>query len=345
MSTTTLLIPWKKSTSDTHVETIKWSQGNSKYEIYISVLEDNELKCVLPHCMDVRTKIEQVVSTEAHLAPSLFRVFPRTISNVLRTIWEVLLQDEDHEETVNGFERCILAFLASHATIEDPYELVAQLRSPQKPREIKVQSFYYRLHEMNGYVSLPPGEEPPLNENQIKQAFFDSMPSTWRERFTQAGHSNSSMILAQVMRYFCQQETLAVRKQIENKTFQHTSSKKFTKGNKKSTSSENHQTDEDRKIHSPARKTFKKSSSTNKRKVLDTDPCPIHDHPHLWGDCRAKYYSQMKKTKTDNSDKSSKKPASAKAAFAVNLTDEEDTDQDSDTVMNEEDDEQESSKF
>jgi hypothetical protein len=71
-----LLIPWKKFTSDAHVKTIKWSHGNSKYEIYISVLEDIELKCVLPHCMDVRTKIEQVVSTEAHLAPSLFRVFP-----------------------------------------------------------------------------------------------------------------------------------------------------------------------------------------------------------------------------------------------------------------------------
>jgi hypothetical protein len=156
-----LLIPWKKFTSDAHAETIKWSQGNSKYEIYISVLEDIELKCVLPHCMDdVRTKIEQVVSTEAHLSPSLFRVFPRTISNVLRTIWEVLLQDEDHDkETVNGFERCILAFLASHATVEDRYEIVAQLRSPQKPREIKVQSFYYRLCKMNGYVNSLLGEK------------------------------------------------------------------------------------------------------------------------------------------------------------------------------------------
>jgi hypothetical protein len=197
---------------------------------------------------------------------------------------------------------------------------------------------------MNGYVRCPPGEEPALNENQIKQAFFDSMLSTWRKRFIQAGHSNSLMTLAQVLRYFRQQETLAVRKQIENKKFQCTF-KKFSKGNKKSTSSENHQADGDRKIHLPARKTFKKSSSANKRKVLDTDPCPIHDHPHLWGVCRANYYSQMKKTKTDNSDKSSKKPASAKAAFPVNHTDEEDTDQASDTVMNEDDDEQESGIF
>jgi hypothetical protein len=77
------------------------------------------------------------------------------------------------------------------------------------------------------------------------------MPSTWHKCFTQAGHSNSSMILAQVLRYFCQQETLAIRKQVENKKFQRTS-KKPSQSIKRSTSSENHQNDEDCKIHSPA---------------------------------------------------------------------------------------------
>jgi hypothetical protein len=271
--------------------TIKWLQGISKYEIYISVLEDIELKCVLPHCLDVRTKIEKLVSTEAHLAPSLFRVFPRTISNVLRTIWDIILQDEDHEETVDGFEICIHAFLASHSTVEDRHELVTQLRSPHKPREILVQSFYYRSHEMNGYVEWLPGEERRLNENQIKQAFFDSMPSTWRKRFTQAGHSNSSMTLAQGLRYFRQQESLAIPKQAENEKIQCTS-KKFNQG-KKSSPSEDHQKDENRKIYSPPQKTFKKSNSTNKRKVLDTAPCLIHEHPHLWGDCPANFYCQI----------------------------------------------------
>jgi hypothetical protein len=53
----------------------------------------------------------------------------------------------------------------------------------------------------------------------------------------------------------------------------------------------------------------------------------------------------MKKTKTNNSDKNSKKSASAKAAFTVNLTADDNTDQVSDTAMNEDDEEPESGKF
>jgi hypothetical protein len=68
----TLLFPWKKNKTDAHVETIKWSHGNSKYEIYVPILEDLELKLLLPHCLDVKAKVEQVVQANAHLGPSLF---------------------------------------------------------------------------------------------------------------------------------------------------------------------------------------------------------------------------------------------------------------------------------
>jgi hypothetical protein len=55
----------------------------------------------------------------------------------------------------------------------------------------------------------------------LKQAFFDSMPFTWREPFAQAGHSSSAMtLLAQVLRYFRQQWNLAIHKQIENEKIQ-----------------------------------------------------------------------------------------------------------------------------
>jgi hypothetical protein len=40
----TLLIPQLKPINDAHEETIKWSYGNSKYEIYTPILEDLELK-------------------------------------------------------------------------------------------------------------------------------------------------------------------------------------------------------------------------------------------------------------------------------------------------------------
>jgi hypothetical protein len=68
-----------------------------------------------------------------------------------------------------------------------------------------------------------PQTEPHLHEGQMKEAFFDLMPTSWRERFESAGHSNSSMTLAQILRCFRQQEKLAIRRQDKNKRERHNS--------------------------------------------------------------------------------------------------------------------------
>jgi hypothetical protein len=71
--------------------------------------------------------------------------------------------------------------------------------------------------------------ETSLNEEQIKQAFYDAMPSTWRERYVQAGHLSVSMTIAQLLRYFCQQEHLvAIQKQLENQSPQRSQHKTST---------------------------------------------------------------------------------------------------------------------
>jgi hypothetical protein len=77
----------------------------------------------MPHCLDVKAKIEQLVTNDAHVGSSLFRVFPRTILSVLRTIWEIIINDEDPQEDIAGFENCIRIFIASHSTAEDCHEL------------------------------------------------------------------------------------------------------------------------------------------------------------------------------------------------------------------------------
>jgi hypothetical protein len=65
-----------------------------------------------------------------------------------------------------------------------------------------------------------PGTEPRPNEGQVKQAFYDSVTTSWCEHFEPAGHLCSSMTLARVLRCFCQQEKLAVRRQDESKRTQ-----------------------------------------------------------------------------------------------------------------------------
>jgi hypothetical protein len=96
---------------------------------------DLELKALMPHCLDVKTKVEQVMTIDAHLGPSLFQVFP------LRTVWDVIIADEDPDETVECFEESVRSFVGSHSAAEDQHELLTQLQHPHKPREIKQFNF------------------------------------------------------------------------------------------------------------------------------------------------------------------------------------------------------------
>ena len=112
---------------------IKWQQSTSKYEIYTPVLRDLELAVMIPHCIEVKQKIDSAVSTATHKGPSYFQVFPRTLSNVLLTIWTQLIADTEPSQDEDGFTASLKAFIASHSTDEDRHELVNQIRAPKKP--------------------------------------------------------------------------------------------------------------------------------------------------------------------------------------------------------------------
>jgi hypothetical protein len=153
-----------------------------------------------------------------------------------------------------------------------------------------------------------PGVEDYLNENQLKQAFYDYMPPTWRERFVQAGHSSRAMTLAQVLHYFRQQESLTEREQAENDRLQ----QRAKIVNRRLTIKQNH----------PSMNLLLKSN------VSQTIHLVQFSHPdmgHVWGKCRAltnKYMQQSDQQMTDDKKKEFKKPNSTKTSdhFAVDLS-------------------------
>ena len=168
---------------DSPKETFKWSIGNSKYEIHSTVLSSIAHKDLIPHCLSVRHHILNNVSSVNHKGPSLFRVFPRTLSIVLQGTWDNIIDDDANQaETTNNFDARIRDFIAAHCAEEDRYEAVQELRKCRKPRTMIVQTFKYELQARNGYIEWLPGNEPALNDDQIKQALHDAMPPSWKER-------------------------------------------------------------------------------------------------------------------------------------------------------------------
>ena len=209
-------------TNEDRLEAIKWTRGTSRYEVYVSILHSLELGEVLPHSMSVRDKVLTTVNTDAQKGPSLYKVFPRTMTPVLRVTWDQVNQeadnnpDVDNTMTIENFDARLREFIAAHATAEDRYNLVQHLRACGKPRELPVQSFWYKLREFNSYVAWIPGTEPALNEQQMRQAFYDAMPPTWRKWFANLGNSVGSTSMVVVVCYFRQQEREATRKMQDN---------------------------------------------------------------------------------------------------------------------------------
>ena len=264
---------------------IKWNICNSKYEVYHSSLQSFDLSALIPHCLGVKTKVNAVVTSLNHRAISYFRVMPRTVANILRVLWDKLIQDlqgPDYHEDEPTFDLVVRSFIALYATEEDRYDLVQLLRNPaQKPKQLSVQSFNYKLQELNEFVEWMPGQEPKLTDLQLRQGLHNVMPNMWKQRFSDADSTVSSNTSTQLVRYFRVQEKLLIASKMAqnehtNKQFK---SRKGREENKKVA-----------KNYAKKNSKFKKTNDAKpaSRRIADDAPCPIHPDlstPHTWGQC------------------------------------------------------------
>jgi hypothetical protein len=297
MLTNTFTFSQSDKTKD-RPEAIKWTRANVRYEIHTNVLDELDVATLVPHCLDVSHKVKAVVTTDNHLGPSLFAVFPRTLSATLRSMWDIIVANGGAAlESELAFSQKLRDFIAAHSTAEDRHDLAQQLSTATKPRDVPVQAFFYRIHQLNGYIRWLPGDANELTDVQLKQAFHDAMPLAWKERLVQAGRDQRSMTLAEQVRYFRSQEQLAQRKQAENTASQRKASK-VHKGVRKNAKPELKMF---KATPGSAAEKFLKGANKSTR-IGDDTPCPIHPGMgHTWGSCRLN--AKNKNAGSDNSHK------------------------------------------
>jgi hypothetical protein len=284
MTTTLKLVSYKEA-AGIKEETLKWTCGNTKYECQLRTLESLDLQEMIPHCMRVKNKIEFAVGNKNHRGQSYFKVFPRTLSMMLEPVWNHLMEEArndvtvDNAETEANFDLRLKDFIAVHSTSSDCHEWLQSLRTEKKTREMGTQNFWYRLIDINKQIEWLPGFEPVLNDDQIKQAFYDAMPLTWKTFFVNAGKVLQESTMAEVARYFKNQENNANQKQLENEKFQkrshgyrhHNGKGKNGKPNQSKTNN-----GKDQKSNDNKEKKVSFNSSTKRSRISDDAPCPIH---------------------------------------------------------------------
>jgi hypothetical protein len=162
---------------------------------------------------------------------------------------------------------------------------------------MKVQTFFYRLKELNDYIDWLPGGEPTLPDAQLNLAFYNSMPGLWRVCYAISGWSAHTTMCSELLHYFWVQE----HKQATNKAkLAQKTQKQAQKESKRAAKREHgrckHQLKgkQDGQGHKPGGPAKAKSSSSNC--VSPTDKCPIHpDGNHMWGDCYLNIANKDKK--------------------------------------------------
>ena len=210
-----------------------------------------------------------------------------------------------------AFFNQVKAMIASFATEEDRRDLLNQLRDAQKPRDVTVQTMWYRMTEINNMVDYLPGTDPKLTANQLLKAFHDAMPQRWRDRFLNAGLTVDTTVLPKILHYFRMQERNADQNsQANNETGGRNATVNRNTNNAGKKPNPNH------KKPKPADAEKSKKTTSNGR-ISDETMCPIHPKgKHTWGECYANSYNKnangkrasdkqkekvTKKTKSDDS--------------------------------------------
>jgi hypothetical protein len=69
-----------------------------------------------------------------------------------------------------------------------------------------VQTYHSCLHELNHQVDWLPSTDLPLTEDQLHQAFFDGMPTIWKEQYDNASRSVHNTLHTDLLRFFHMQQ-------------------------------------------------------------------------------------------------------------------------------------------
>jgi hypothetical protein len=94
-----------------------------------------------------------------------------------------------------------------HSTEDDRHNLLESLRSSSKPDSMKVQTYFYRIKELNDYVVQLPGHEEKLTKSQLNLAFYNRLPGSWWAKYMIARQSVHTDNRSELLRYFAYMST------------------------------------------------------------------------------------------------------------------------------------------
>jgi hypothetical protein len=207
----------------------------------------------------------------------LFDGFEEVLVDTALSNWEdLILPLAEADKTAARFEIVLQLLYRKYVSAEArdiQFEYFRTLRKPLKSSPLEHSS---RMLTLARYGNKLPGNEPVLNDEQVKKCIFQSYPTKWQQQFIRSGQRVATSTLSDIVE-FMNNEKIFADSQDTSKT---TDKKKASNSFKDS-----------RSDSSKKRKTYneKRAAHANKKgKITEglkpDSECPIHGG-HPWVKC------------------------------------------------------------
>ena len=169
------------------MRSVNIGDGNNekrKYNVPYASSQDVETLC---RCVLEFDDVAAVPRLSLTTGPLMFSYFRQCLGGTIRDKWDVLA--DGRNETVANFQLVCNEFIAE---LVHPTNLADQrhyLETSKKPYKLNCATLSARLETINKIMSLFPGAggNPPMQAVDIKNLYYQMMPSEWQRTFLNRG--------------------------------------------------------------------------------------------------------------------------------------------------------------
>ena len=229
MSTNPTIVPFIHEPLSGAPRKFKSKIEEKQIEVYLRTLsfdESQHLHHCIFHALEVRKEIMNNVEEEDDedfVGPFLHKLFPKTLATTESYLWDTLENmdsDDDDDEvdelSLENWEHKVKQWLLTKGSPEDASHLKQQLRSWRKPIKVTVHANVSYMRLVNLMFPLMPGNQAPLDEEEMKQVIFDAHPPSWKTLFLEHRTLEDAKV-GTILSYMKRKEQSSIQKDLANR--------------------------------------------------------------------------------------------------------------------------------
>ena len=290
-------IPFDYPTDDPTLHRIERSEGTLRRVVLSAVTDGRSGTAdMIPHADAFYDAITMLELTNMQ---TMYYLFAQTLRGQALMFWNLVVATigANFVFTLAAFKTHLQAWVGHVATTRTKTALMNFLRSPgfRRPRMMEVNAYFARVRTFNRYIEWIPDPNLPNNipEAELKILAFNGCPEAWRNNFRNANQDPVTATWNQIQSYMVEQQAISnerqdlnAQRQLQQRQPNHNNHNNPNQNRRRPADNRAGHRRSVRQRRTNQHQNNNRNLNNNDRlRVRPTDPCPIHNHAHTWGEC------------------------------------------------------------